>query len=268
MLNAKSRGFKKKSGGLVLLLEFIAYSNLFISLCAASMNLYAQQIFLKSIQWPLFLLTFCATFLLYNTQRLFLSVFSKSHQNTNWYLQHRSILLFLMALACFGLYPLFTLRFSALSIYAVALILSIFYFLPGFNFRKVPLLKTLLVGIAWSLVCVLAPVGYHVQFALAQTCLICALCILFNIRDTEHDRKQHTQTLPVLIGIAGAQIITYLFLGCYLILSGFTNTSLLTFALACYFTMQAHPNQHPFYYFYGVDGIIILEAVFFHIAIL
>jgi hypothetical protein len=248
------------------MLRFIAFSNIFIALCAASLSAYSQSIFNQHIRIEQVTLTFCATFLLYNAQRLFLSWLSKSHQKQDWYRKHTPLLALFMLLAMLGLYPLVHSSLRNLSLYAISLIIGFLYFLPVSNLRKLPFLKSLSVGIVWGLVCVAACIDNSLfnfkilAFFCAQVFLVTALCILFNIRDLVHDTALGTRTLPVVWGLRKAKLVTHILLLGYLVCH-FSLTAAAIFILGCFLTQQARPENHAFYYLYAVDGLILLQSM-------
>ncbi|MES2504714.1 MAG: hypothetical protein V4534_07545 [Myxococcota bacterium] len=238
-------------------LAFIAYSNLFISLCAASLSAYAQAIFAARVEHAQVLLIFCSTFILYNGQRLYLSIF-QTHQNLHWYLSHRGVLWCMMLAAGFGLYPLLFARLIDLVCYGACFLLALTYFLPVTNFRKMPVVKSLLVALVWASVCVL-PAGPTVWFWTAQVCFIGGLCVLFNIRDMAHDTACGTKTVAVSYGVCVARTLAVSLFSLFLVFD-FRWASTVVFGLACAFAFYARPSRHSYYYLYGVDGLILLQA--------
>lgn len=243
-------------------LNFIGRSNIFISICAASLTAWAQKrtygrMFIYDI-----LITFSATFLLYNAQRLFLSMLPAAHQQKGWYTKNKKMLFVLMTFALTGLYPLIFLSVKVWLVYSVSLLLGLLYFMPFSNFRKIPAIKSLLVGLVWVLVCVIAPTKrMDIFFCAAQCSFVSALCILFNIRDMEHDAEAGTQTLPVLYGAGAARKAALILLFIYLVASGLNVVSVITFLPAAYLTFYSFPQNHPHYYTFGVDGLILLQSI-------
>ncbi len=251
--------------------DFIGYSNIFIALCAASLTAWSQKIFLSKVSFSFICITFSATFLLYNTQRMYLSFFQrKSGRSKDWNYKSKYIIVFLMA----GLYPVLEISRHNMLIYFVSFCLGIFYFLPFSNLRAIPVVKSFTVGLVWVLVCVAAPLEEYtwntekIFFCLIQLFLISALCVLFNIRDTEEDRKSGTHSLPVLYGIKTTKIFNYAILLLYLSLAPYAQFSLRFFAVclvtlcvSCLLTQRASLTNHPFYYTFGIDGIILLQSL-------
>jgi 4-hydroxybenzoate polyprenyltransferase len=254
-------------------IEFIGSSNIFIALCAASLTMWSQQFFLHSIKWTFVGLTFSATFLLYNAQRMYLSLI-KAKSIKDWKYKNKGLLIILMLFSIVGLYPLLETSYSNWMVYLLSFFLGIFYFLPFSNLRALPVVKSFTVGLVWVLVCIVAPIEEHkwdtskLFFCVLQLLFISALCVLFNIRDVEEDRRTKTNSLPVLFGIRKTKIFNYGILLLYLSLCPYVQLTtrffvicLITFTISCLFTQRASTKNHPFYYTFGVDGLILVQSL-------
>lgn len=221
-------------------------------------------------------ITFGTTFILYNTQQLFLGYISLKDPaaRKKWADKNKILLQLVFLVGIAELYPLYKSSWQFLFIYAVAGLISLLYFLPFFNLRSVPFLKSFIIGMVWVLVCVGAPLNISevtpllMWFCAAQLFFITALCVLFNIKDLEQDKITGTYTIPVLYGIRIAKIFTMVLLVCYLLASflagsgiGFVAGTFGTFLLSCFFTIGSSPKKHSFYYLFGVDGIILIQGV-------
>jgi 4-hydroxybenzoate polyprenyltransferase len=267
---------EKQPNILYKVLAFIAYSNIFISLCTASLAAYTLTFFSITVDVELVLITFGTTFLLYNTQQLLLGylLVRKSPERKAWLEKNRVLLLLMALVAPAEAYPVLSSPMSFMFVYAVALFISLLYFLPFTNLRSIPFLKSLIVGTVWVLVCVVAPLAgteptdAKINFSLAQLFFITALCVLFNIRDMEQDKLTNTFTVPVLYGINAAKVFAVLLLLAYLGACYFTNagfkhmtTALVTFLLGVYLSLRSSPKRHGFFYLYAVDGLIMVQSI-------
>jgi len=221
-------------------------------------------------------ITLGTTFILYNAQQLFLSYISIKDLalRKKWAQKNKALLQLVFLVGIAELYPLYKSSWQFLFIYAVAGLISLLYFLPFFNLRSVPFLKSFIIGMVWVLVCVGAPLNISevtpllMWFCAAQLFFTTALCVLFNIKDLEQDRITGTYTIPVLYGIRIAKIFAMVLLVGYLLASflagsghWFMAVSLGTFLLSCFFTIGSTPKRHAFYYLFGVDGLILLQCV-------
>jgi 4-hydroxybenzoate polyprenyltransferase len=254
---------------------FIAHANIFISICAASLAWYSQ--FLSgSNEWTDNLwITFGCTFVLYNTQQLFLAylVVRNTAEYEKWISKNALLLALVAAAAISEIYPLMHSSRHLLLTYCTAAAISLLYFLPFSNLRGIPFLKSFIIGVVWTLICVVAPTKPikdpdSLFFAVGQLQFITALCVLFNIKDMEHDRTAGTHTIPVLYGEKRAKWFAILLLLGYLAASVFVMPDLkgiciygTVFLISGLFTWGSSASRHPFYYLYGVDGLILLQSI-------
>lgn len=257
-------------------LAFVAYSNVFIAICAASVAAYTTRLFKGEIAWVSVAVTLGTTFIMYNTQQLllrFLALKTSAERNA-WFKKNQGLLWLIIGVGAAELYPLALSSYKFIWTYGVAAMISLLYFLPFSNLRSIPLLKSFIVGLVWTLVCVVAPLETksgeaQVNFASGQLLFITALCVLFNIRDVEHDKRTNTFTVPVLYGINTARIFAFLFLVAYTILNYYVSrdrtylaVTLASFLLSTFLTFRSKPGNHPYFYLYGVDGLILFQSIF------
>jgi 4-hydroxybenzoate polyprenyltransferase len=257
-------------------LGFIAFSNIFISVCAASVAAYTTKLFLGEIKWTAAGITLGTTFIMYNTQQLllgYLSLRSAAERNA-WFSKNRALLWLIFFAGFAEVYPLAAASYKFVWTYGVAALISLLYFLPFSNLRSIPLLKSFIIGLVWTLVCVVAPLESRpgpaqVNFACGQLLFITALCVLFNIRDVDQDKRTNTFTVPVLYGITTARIFSFLLLLAYAIVNYYVSrearhllVTATTFLLGVAFTLRATPGRHPYFYLLGVDGLILFQSIF------
>ena len=213
---------------------------------------------------------------MYNTQQLYLGYISVKGTPLfkDWLKKNTNLLRIVMLVAAAEIYPLQKSPLELLGTYSLAAGISLLYFMPFSNLRSVPFLKSLIIGLVWVLVCVIAPLEttsfnkMEINFSLAQLGFITALCVLFNIRDVENDKKTKTYTVPVLYGIKSAKIFTIILLAGYLIAFVlvankfyFALVASVIFVLSCTLALLASSKRHAFYYLFGVDGLILLQSI-------
>jgi len=257
-------------------LSFLARSNFFIAVCAASATAFSQALFLQKISLVNVWIIFGTTFVLYNVQQLYLGYITLKSiaEKKKWAEKNKVILQLTFLMFVSEIYPVYKSSPQFLFTYVVAGIISLLYFLPYSNLRSVPFLKSFIVGLVWTLICVVAPLEPSLisrellAFSLAQLFFITALCILFNIRDTEEDRAAGTFTIPVLYGPRIAKLFALALLLGYLVASLFAEATILfgvfsafIFLLSCLFTAWSSPKKHSFYYLFGVDGLILIQSI-------
>jgi 4-hydroxybenzoate polyprenyltransferase len=238
--------------------------------------MYAQVFFQREISLATIWITFGTTFILYNTQQLFLGflILKDVHEKKVWAEKNKIVLQLIFLTVISLIYPLYKSCWQFLLTYVIAGIISFLYFLPFSNLRAVPFLKSFIIGLVWVLICVIAPIEPdkidrpQIIFGVSQLLFITALCVLFNIRDMEQDKKTGTHTIPVLYGIKRTKVFTIILLlgylwTCYYLKPDFMFmlVSLIVFLLSCFFTMKSAVVRHFFYFLLGVDGLILLQSI-------
>jgi len=95
-----------------------------------------------------------------------------------------------------------------------------------------------------------------------------ALTIPFDIRDLFQDRKTGLKTIPVMYGEKNAYLFCQVLLAGYIVLlflfrhNGFNNDFFaltITALLAGWLIFRSTIEKNEYYYFFGIDGILILQ---------
>jgi len=268
------------------ILDFFIFSNLLIAMASFLFTLQTALIFKYSASATSFfaITNFISTFILYNLQRIYQSTKPHSDSRLFWYDRYKKSL-FTIMLVFLSLYvSIFQHNYlvykEGLLLYIPIVVLSLFYFLPPFVFRKAPLVKILIIAFVWVYSSIFIPLTYsdHVfvlfsnlhknelAYLLAQFCFIAAICIPFDIRDIESDRQYSVKTLPVHFGLSKAKTIGMVLLILFMALAQDTTQAMAYFVtggsgiLLTYFSSQ---HKHRYYFSVLVDGLIILQFVIF-----
>lgn len=164
---------------------------------------------------------------------------------------------------------------KGLLFYVPAAALSVFYFLPPFAFRRMPVFKIFIISAVWVFSGAFIPLLYNdlsfsfsnikrqeIMYLLSQFCFIAAICIPFDIRDIRSDIKHSVKTLPASYGISRAKSIGIIILLVYMSLA--QNTQQLTVyfitgLLGILLMFFSEEHRHRYYYSVLVDGLIILQ---------
>jgi len=137
--------------------------------------------------------------------------------------------------------------------------------------REVPLLKVFLIGGVWSIVTVelpaLAlhhPLGSLNGLLLQRFLLVSALAIVFDIRDYSRDRLTGLQTMPVVLGLAGAKTVSLALLAGAVTLGLARGASpaavLLPAALAAGVVAAARDTRGDYFFALLADGVLLVQA--------
>jgi len=260
------------------ILDFIVYSNFFISLCIAFATLQTALLFSNNSEhiFSFILPNFIATFTLYNLQRLYYSAKQPNNAKYNWYNKNRRLIFTLIALSVFCsfnlLWDFFFENKKTLLAYGFLSLLSIFYFLPPIQLRKYGLLKPFIIAFVFSSVSIILPNLSKLNdvlliYTAGQFCFIAALCVLFDIRDFAYDKESEFITLPIKYGVRKAKYTAVFLLMVYLasaILISQTNyllVAILTSGISLTLTIIASPSKHNYFYTLLVDGCIIVQCL-------
>jgi 4-hydroxybenzoate polyprenyltransferase len=262
------------------LADFLLFSNLFVALCAAAITLQTYILYNLSLNTAYILFVFFATLFLYNLQRLILRplyIKAPGSIRHDWILEHKKTLIILTGLS--GMSMLGILFFMASRIFYAMIplgILSVFYFLPGIGLRKIPFLKSLLVALIWAAVSVYVPVllsgneyrKSEVLLLFSERALFfLSLCVVFNIRDIEHDRLSEVRTVPSVFGIKTSirlGLSGLLVTGCcswLIYLQGiYSIPDLLALFSSLFISflliLQCKKGINEAYYLFGLDGML------------
>jgi 4-hydroxybenzoate polyprenyltransferase len=272
--------------------DFILFSNVFMSLCAVAQGLVTFFLIgakpVVAVLWLLFI----STLGVYNFSIL---VSKPKHPQTSPYLRERWFfaryrLMVTITIVCLlSLIPLFFLISVESKILLIFLsIISFAYSLPlfslgekKFGLRNIPGLKQLLITLVWTLSTVLLPLleAKHLHLGAVSmrdaTLLIAkrflfigALTIPFDIRDLFQDKQSGLKTVPVVWGEKNAYLFCQMLLFGYIILlflfrnNGFSNdfwALTVTAVLAGWLIFKSNWQKNEYYYFFCVDGILILQ---------
>lgn len=228
---------------------------------------------------------FAAAFFLYNLQRIYQSSYPTTDPRLLWYRKNKKWIFTLAILFSLVFFDAAWMAFIAykqgIFVYCICALLSIFYFIPPLNLRKIPFLKQFYIAFIWVVVCVIIPLLFEeehytgltyfnkdsILYIVSQFCFIAALCIPFDIRDVDKDKEEGTRSVPVLIGIKNAKLFAIALLLIYFILTFFIEVKSLVgvrgivFAVASLVVWFSEIKRHRYYFIYLTEGIIILQTV-------
>ncbi|WP_299285557.1 UbiA family prenyltransferase [uncultured Mucilaginibacter sp.] len=274
--------------------DFLLFSNLFMAFCAVAQALVTFILIGAKPVYPVLAILFCSTLFIYNFSILItkpqhpeLSPFKRVH----WFFARYKLMVAITIISAILLLPLFFWVSPQSKILLVLLsVLSIGYGMPlfsvgkqKFGLRNIPGLKLLLIGLTWALSIVLLPIfeAQHLQhLAISKTDIllltakrflfITAMAIPFDIRDLFHDRKVGLKTIPVVFGEKNAYLLCQILLAGYLVLLFFFrepdfNSNFfalaITIVLASWLIFRSNFIKNEYYYFFYVDGVLILQYV-------
>ncbi len=274
--------------------DFLLFSNVFMALCAVAQGLVTFWLIGAKPVVPVVWLLFTSTLGIYN----FSIILPKPahpekspYKRVRWFFSHYRLMVTFTIVSLLSLVPLFFLVTMEARILLIFLaILSFFYSIPifsigdqKFGLRNIPGLKQFLITLVWAMSTVLLPIieaeaARHTHISMRDTTVlitkrflfIAALTIPFDVRDLFQDRQSGLKTVPVVWGEKKAYLFCQILLAWYIVLlfvfKGHFDADFfaLTFVaiLTGWLIFKSKWEKNEYYYFFYVDGVLILQYVF------
>ncbi|MXV49380.1 hypothetical protein GS399_00230 [Pedobacter sp. HMF7647] len=265
-----------------------------MALCAVAQGMVTYQLLNAQPDKYVLGLLFAATLALYNFSILLAKPADPSQsqfKRVRWFFDHYRLMISITIIAVLALIPL-VLFLTTTSIILLGFlgVLSVSYNLPLFSFhekkfglRNIPGIKLFLIALVWSLSCVSLPIvelESHgiISVSSRDTILlltkrflfIAALAVPFDIRDLFQDRNYDLKTIPVVLGEKKAYLFCLVLLLFYLILLFLFNNGFdanfwglaITIFLAGWLIFKSDRKKDEYYYFFYLDGVLILQFLF------
>jgi 4-hydroxybenzoate polyprenyltransferase len=201
--------------------DLFIFSSLFLALCAVGMVYQTCLVFRLPVSGSLLLFTFCGTLCSYNFHWYFTPASFGGSRKVAWSYTHRKLhaLLFLVALASAAFFT-WQLKEHWRWLLFTAFI-TFLYSAPKIPHRyatqlqKIAVGKTIFLAFAWAHVTALLPLllespilsNAAIAFVLNRFFLIYAICILFDYRDRESDRREGIRSLLTLLEQRGIAVL-------------------------------------------------------------
>ncbi|MGI8583523.1 MAG: UbiA family prenyltransferase [Chitinophagaceae bacterium] len=266
--------------------EIFLFGSIFISICAVALCVETNLLlYLRLNNLKFYLFVFGATLVQYNMHYLFKTTAVANSMRLAWSLKnkriHKIIVAFGVALIIYSLFSFRPQHFIILLILGAIAVLYSFPLLPFTHKKRIKdfgLLKIITLAFLWTLVTVWFPVdeanfsGFSFQLVfLRRFIFIFILCLLFDIRDTEIDRKENIATLSVKLGIKNSYTLCYLLLIIFILLSiiqfiylydRIQLTAMLISAAATVIIIEhSKKNNSDIVYLFYIDGMMLLQAL-------
>lgn len=156
---------------------------------------------------------------------------------------------------------------------AVAGVLTLWYLFPFFgkNFRSIPVIKVLVVGVIWSLMTVFLPVVrnqvpvdiFVILLGVQRLLLVVVWLLPFEIRDLKTDNSQ-LKTIPQLVGVFYTKWLGWMLLVFIFCIEIYLATDIQTFVIAASIYLLSgilvagsSAERSPYYAAFWVEGIPI-----------
>ncbi|MDB4088356.1 hypothetical protein N9544_01915 [Flavobacteriales bacterium] len=253
-------------------IQFIVYSNLWISIGAA---LLCWQVFhLNKLEFNLdyFLFVFFSTLVSYTVQRLFRINKIAEFNPSAWVVKNKKIAITLTIVGLIGA-SISLIQFISIPVILWLIpsgIISLLYSLK--KLRDVPYLKIFLISISWGIICGVIPfiIAENLDFKiilfnfLIIMFYITAITIPFDIRDLGLD-EDAKRTIPQMTGVPNSKNVALALLGISLVifLSIFNPIQSIVYFISCivsgFLIFNSTRKKSDFYFSFLIDGHIIFQ---------
>jgi 4-hydroxybenzoate polyprenyltransferase len=266
------------------LFDVFVFSSLFLAFCAVGMVYQTGLLFRLPVTGSLLGFTFCGTLCSYNFHWYFTPAAFGGSRKTAWSVRHKKLhaILFVMALIGAG-YFTWQIKEHWRWLVLTAFI-TFLYSAPKIPHRyaaqlqKIAVGKTIFLAFSWAHVTALLPLllkspilpDSAVTFVLNRFFLIYAICILFDYRDRESDRKEGIRSLLTLLEAKGIATLFWCIIAAFFVSSGvliwqqvpFLTVAALTLpgvlVAALYGYCLRHHGDYLFYFV--LDGLMALSV--------
>lgn len=268
------------------LFNFFLFSSLFIALGAVLMVHQTNQLLqLRYNFTPLLYFVLFSTLCSYNVHWYFTPVSSSEKTRSHWTQKHRYIHL-VLAIAGAFVSAWFFFSFGNKWIWiGPAILLTSLYTAPKLPFvvfrylKKVAIGKTIYLSAVWMYVTTALPLlisdkswnGADVLFCIGRFFFIYAICILFDYRDREQDKKEGIRSLITYFSEKG---INRLFVSSFLVFVISTTllllynisipviiTLLIPGLLTALLFQEAKRNDSDYLYYFILDGLMMFSSL-------
>lgn len=269
--------------------DFFLFSSLFIALCAISMVHQTYYLFhlptYPAFIWFVFFGALCSyNFHWYLTPGLY-----GGSYRTNWSVRNKNLHLVLFAIGFIGCawYCIQLLQHWRWLL-ATAFI-TFLYSAPKIPFKlfahlkKIAVGKTIFLSLVWTHITAILPLllqniqwqDEHFIFAINRYFLIYPVCILFDYRDREEDRKEGIKSMITLFPEKGINILFYSCLSIFVI----TTVALYLAGMPLFYCIAlflpglivalvyqySKKTTSDYYYYFFLDGLMMFSAVLLYI---
>ncbi len=255
------------------IIEFIVFSNVWISLGAVGITLTTYFYTKSEVYLPVIILAFFSTLFGYSLQNISQREINDHRSNQILWSQSNNKLIKSMVFISF-LISLFLSLFIMniyLIIFSIPFFGLVFFYRNTFSnklqIRNIPFFKILIISFCWTWTCCVLPqlisndiFNWNITFIIFTYVL--AITIPFDIRDITVDKK--IKTIPQFTGTRAAFIISQLSILCLFFFSFYLSNYLL-----CFFMIMTNLVLIPslkikseFYYLFVLDGLLVIFPIF------
>lgn len=268
------------------LFDFLLFGNIYVAIGAVCL-IQSSIIQLGITNHLLFYsaLSFFATLFIYNLQRIFYSPQTDNSLNSvrrKWIFENQFSIKLLTAIGFLGVVITFFFNDYKIVYYlSPLLILSLAYFFPSIKLRQNTWFKLLTLAMVWTMVTAVVPAllnrtnSFSINTILhffVRFIFMIGICIPFDIRDLEIDKKENVFTLSQKLGENKTRWIAFGFMLLYilLIIAEFSQDMFpmkifialtLTAIVNAIIVLMSSSKRSEYFYTALLDGTMILQGI-------
>lgn len=270
--------------------DFFVFSSLYIVCCAAIMVWQSFYVFGLPVHYD-FLLFVCSGTLCSYSFHWYLTpaAFGGSYR-TNWSVRYKwlHLSLFLISLVA-SVYYVWQLRVHWQWLLVTALITFLYSapkmpYRPSLFLRKIAIAKTIFLAYAWAHITAFLPLELYdhswtssqLTFVVSRFYLIYPICILFDYRDREDDRKAGIRSMITQFDERGVDVVFWGSMITFFISSGLMFFQGISLAFVIALTIPgilvsilyqpSKRNISDYFYYFILDGLMMLSALLLPLA--
>lgn len=270
--------------------DFFLFSSLYIALCAVVMVWQSFYLFQLPLHYEFLLFVFFGTLCSYSFHwYLTPSAFGGSYR-TDWSVRYKKLHFALFLLSVAGsAYYVWQLRAHWQWLLATAFITFLYSapkmpYRPSLFLRRIAIAKTIFLAFAWAHITAFLPIEFydhnwttaHYTFVVNRFYLIYPICILFDYRDREEDRKAGIKSMITQFDELGIDIvfwgsmITFFITGVLMYFQGISLPDVIALMipgiLVAILYQASKRNFSDYFYYFILDGLMMLSAFLLPIA--
>ena len=274
----------KQTGVLLKLFDFFVFSSLFIATCAVLMVCQTTILFSIPLPFSLFGFVFSGSVCSYNFHwYLTPPSLGNYSEKLGWNVSNRKIHLVFFIIGLLGSAVFTFLLLDHWFWLIITAFVTFLYSAPKiphplfFYLRKIAIGKTIFLAFAWAHVTALLPIVIvndrlneaQIWFVVNRFFLIYAICILFDYRDREEDKKDGIKTFILHLNEQGINIVFWgSMFACFATLILLSNFLPLTYVIALgipgillsFLYSHSKKNFSDYLYYFVLDGLMMLSA--------
>ena len=266
--------------------DYFIFSSLFIALCAVLMVYQADQLFdLHYENRDFMAFVFFSTVCSYNFHWYFTPDVISENKRTLWTHQHKWLHTVLIIIGAVGALFFFTNLSHYWFWIGISMVLTFLYSAPKLPFRfaiflkQIAIGKTIFLALVWAYVTSILPIVLsgdawntgHLLFCVGRFFLIYAICIIFDFRDRDQDRRDGIRSMITIFDERGIDILFYTSLLVFVISTllllklGFTVTVVAMMLAPAIIVAALYPyakrNPSDYLYYFVLDGMMAFSAL-------